>query len=124
MIGSVLVAFRRKREHIDDVGFLHVLVDEFVEHFWRMCAALFIAAGSFFLGQQKVILVWMRGSPCCSRRSCGWLSGSFGSDSRTAWIRKDLGRSGERRWRRASEPMVEHHSILAVTYAMVSAPGV
>lgn len=32
-------------------------------HLWRMCAALFIAAGSFFLGQQRVMPVWMRGSP-------------------------------------------------------------
>jgi hypothetical protein len=32
-------------------------------HVWRMCAALFIAAGSFFLGQQRVMPVWMRGSP-------------------------------------------------------------
>ena len=32
-------------------------------HLWRMCMALFIAAGSFFLGQQRVMPVWMRGSP-------------------------------------------------------------
>ena len=32
-------------------------------HLWRMCAALFIAAGSFFLGQQRVMPEWMRGSP-------------------------------------------------------------
>lgn len=32
-------------------------------HLWRMCVALFIAAGSFFLGQQQVLPVWMRGSP-------------------------------------------------------------
>ena len=32
-------------------------------HLWRMCAALFIASGSFFLGQQRVMPVWMRGSP-------------------------------------------------------------
>lgn len=31
-------------------------------HLWRMCAALFIASGSFFLGQQKVMPEWMRGS--------------------------------------------------------------
>ncbi len=39
-------------------------------HLWRMCFALFFAAGSFFLGQQKVMPVWMRGvfyvlAPCC-----------------------------------------------------------
>jgi hypothetical protein len=28
-----------------------------------MCLGLFIATGSFFLGQQKVMPVWMRGSP-------------------------------------------------------------
>lgn len=32
-------------------------------HLWRMCFALFFAAGSFFLGQQKVMPVWMHGSP-------------------------------------------------------------
>ncbi|MDB5703962.1 MAG: hypothetical protein JWN66_1078 [Sphingomonas bacterium] len=32
-------------------------------HLWRMCAALLIAAFSFFLGQQKVMPVSMRGSP-------------------------------------------------------------
>jgi hypothetical protein len=32
-------------------------------HLWRMCFALFIAAGSFFLGQQKVMPQAVRGSP-------------------------------------------------------------
>ncbi len=32
-------------------------------HLWRMCAALTIASGSFFLGQQKVMPVFMHGSP-------------------------------------------------------------
>jgi uncharacterized membrane protein len=32
-------------------------------HLWRMCVALFFAAGSFFLGQQKVMPHFMRGSP-------------------------------------------------------------
>ncbi|HEY2883957.1 MAG TPA: hypothetical protein VGJ08_01935 [Rhizomicrobium sp.] len=32
-------------------------------HAWRMCLGLFIATGSFFLGQQKIMPVWMRGSP-------------------------------------------------------------
>jgi hypothetical protein len=31
-------------------------------HLWRMCTALFIASGSFFLGQQKVMPLWMKGS--------------------------------------------------------------
>jgi len=31
-------------------------------HLWRMCMALFIAAGSFFLGQQQVMPAYMRGS--------------------------------------------------------------
>jgi uncharacterized membrane protein len=31
-------------------------------HLWRMSAALFIASGSFFLGQQRVMPIWMRGS--------------------------------------------------------------
>lgn len=43
-------------------------------HLWRMCTALFIAAGSF-LGQQRAMPVWMRGSRGCScrpsHRSCG-----------------------------------------------------
>jgi hypothetical protein len=28
-----------------------------------MCLGLFIATGSFFLGQQKIMPVWMQGSP-------------------------------------------------------------
>ena len=32
-------------------------------HLWRMCVALFIAAMSFFIGQQKVMPVSMRGAP-------------------------------------------------------------
>jgi len=32
-------------------------------HLWRMCAALTIATGSFFLGQQKVMPEFMKGSP-------------------------------------------------------------
>ena len=31
-------------------------------HLWRMCFSLFIAAGSFFLGQQQVMPEWIRGS--------------------------------------------------------------
>ena len=32
-------------------------------HLWRMCFALFLATGSFFLGQQKVMPAFVRGSP-------------------------------------------------------------
>lgn len=32
-------------------------------HLWRMCFAFFFATGSFFLGQQKVMPLWMHGSP-------------------------------------------------------------
>ena len=32
-------------------------------HLWRMCFALFFAAASFFIGQQKVMPAWMHGSP-------------------------------------------------------------
>jgi hypothetical protein len=32
-------------------------------HLWRMCFALFFAASLFFLGQQKVMPVYMHGSP-------------------------------------------------------------
>ena len=32
-------------------------------HLWRMCAALFIASGSLFLGQQRVMPAFMQGSP-------------------------------------------------------------
>jgi hypothetical protein len=38
-------------------------VERVARHLWRMCVALFIAAGSFFLGQQKVFPASMRGSP-------------------------------------------------------------
>ena len=31
-------------------------------HLWRMCFAFFFASASFFLGQQKVMPVWMHGS--------------------------------------------------------------
>jgi hypothetical protein len=32
-------------------------------HLWRMCFAWFFATAFFFLGQQRVMPVWMRGSP-------------------------------------------------------------
>ena len=32
-------------------------------HLWRMCFGLFIATGSFFLGQQQVFPAVLRGSP-------------------------------------------------------------
>lgn len=32
-------------------------------HLWRMCFALFFAAGSFFIGQQRVMPAFMQGSP-------------------------------------------------------------
>jgi len=31
-------------------------------HLWRMCFGLFIATGSFFLGQQQVFPAYLRGS--------------------------------------------------------------
>jgi hypothetical protein len=31
-------------------------------HLWRMCFSLFIASGSFFLGQQQVMPAWLQGS--------------------------------------------------------------
>jgi len=34
-----------------------------VRHLWRMCFGLFVATGSFFLGQQQVFPTWLRGSP-------------------------------------------------------------
>jgi hypothetical protein len=37
-------------------------VPRITRHLWRMCVAFFIASGSFFLGQQKVMPVWMHGS--------------------------------------------------------------
>ena len=33
-----------------------------VRHLWRMCVGLFIATGSFFLGQPQVFPPWLRGS--------------------------------------------------------------
>jgi hypothetical protein len=38
-------------------------VQRISRHLWRMCAAMFIATGSFFLGQQRVMPEWMQGSP-------------------------------------------------------------
>lgn len=34
--------------------------DVLVRHLWRMCFALFIAAASFFLGQMRVLPMWLR----------------------------------------------------------------
>lgn len=52
------------------MGDLHMIlrrglsgVARIARHLWRMCFSLFIASGSFFLGQQKVMPVWMQGSP-------------------------------------------------------------
>jgi hypothetical protein len=33
-----------------------------MRHLWRMCFGLFIATGSFFLGQQQVFPAFLRGS--------------------------------------------------------------
>ena len=33
-----------------------------IRHLWRMCYGLFIATGSFFLGQQQVFPAFLRGS--------------------------------------------------------------
>jgi hypothetical protein len=38
-------------------------VHRVARHLWRMCFALFIASGSFFLGQQKVMPAAIQGSP-------------------------------------------------------------
>lgn len=38
-------------------------VQRISRHLWRMCFALFFAAGSFFLGQQKVMPAFLHGSP-------------------------------------------------------------
>jgi hypothetical protein len=38
-------------------------VRRIARHLWRMCFALFFAASFFFLGQQKVMPVYMHGSP-------------------------------------------------------------
>ena len=50
-------------------GEIHVLVRRtlsgtarIARHLWRMCFSLFIASGSFFLGQMQVMPVWMRES--------------------------------------------------------------
>lgn len=50
-------------------GELHVLVRKtlsgparIARHLWRMCFSLFIASGSFFLGQMQVMPQWMRES--------------------------------------------------------------
>jgi hypothetical protein len=38
-------------------------IPRLARHLWRMCAALFIAAGSFFFGQQQVMPDFVQGSP-------------------------------------------------------------
>jgi hypothetical protein len=37
-------------------------VARIARHLWRMCFAFFFAAGSFFIGQQKVMPQWMHGA--------------------------------------------------------------
>lgn len=37
-------------------------VKRIARHLWRMCFAFFFAAGSFFLGQQKIMPAWMHGA--------------------------------------------------------------
>jgi uncharacterized membrane protein len=51
-------------------GEVHVLIRcglsgpaRLARHLWRMCLSLFIAAGSFFFGQQQSMPEWMQGSP-------------------------------------------------------------
>jgi hypothetical protein len=38
-------------------------VSRILRHLWRMCLGLFIATGSFFIGQQKDMPAFMQGSP-------------------------------------------------------------
>jgi uncharacterized membrane protein len=38
-------------------------VARIARHLWRMCCSLFIAAGSFFLGQMQFLPLWMQESP-------------------------------------------------------------
>jgi hypothetical protein len=38
-------------------------VQRIARHLWRMCVSLFVATGSFFLGQQKDMPAFMQGSP-------------------------------------------------------------
>ena len=38
-------------------------VQRITRHLWRMCLAMFVATGSFFLGQQQVMPEFIRGSP-------------------------------------------------------------
>jgi hypothetical protein len=38
-------------------------IPRLARHLWRMCAALFIAAGAFFFGQQQIMPEAVRGSP-------------------------------------------------------------
>jgi hypothetical protein len=38
-------------------------VPRVARHVWRLCVGLFVATGSFFLGQQKVMPAFMQGSP-------------------------------------------------------------
>lgn len=38
-------------------------VARIARHLWRMCFGFFFASGSFFLGQQKVMPLWIQGSP-------------------------------------------------------------
>ena len=83
-------------------------------HLWRMCVALFFASASFFLGQQKVMPAWMRGSPFLFVPALAplvamlvWLLRQRLTRSARAmrsWLRQALGEgAGDRPW-----PWVAH----------------
>lgn len=54
--GDIRMLLRRATQNAGSGG------KRIVRHLWRMCFGLFIATGSFFLGQQQVFPSWMRGS--------------------------------------------------------------
>ena len=60
---------------------------------WRMCVALLIASGSFFLGQHESMPAWMRGSTaivCAGLRAAAVMAtcyGALGSTTNVARVR-------------------------------------
>ena len=50
-------------DHLEELRRRLTAGERIRRHLWRMCFAFFIATGSFFLGQQKIMPLAVRGSP-------------------------------------------------------------
>ena len=76
-------------------------------HLWRMCLALFIAVGSFFLGQQRVMPEFVQGSPWLSLPPLAVLAAML------FWLLKLRFAKTIARWRRSARAAVPERRISA-----------